>query len=241
MKKEFIINHSSYFRKRVGKIGYIIIHCSTASPMKIIEQLNELGLSTHYVIGRNGLIIETLAPDNVAFHAGLSSWRNSIDVSLNEYSIGIELEAPTLGQSKDDYTDIQIEKLCELLDYLSAVYKIKKHNILGHSDIAPSRKPDPGICFPWETLYKRGFGIGCDVNGDLHNCVDEVKLLEIIGYDTTVISAARYSFCRHFFIEEVKKCADIQYLVDNPYPVDFKPNNFDGYMLKLREVAKNIK
>ena len=240
MKKEFIINHSSHFRKRVGEIEYIIIHCSTLSPLNMITQLDELGLSAHYVIGRDGLIFENLDPENVAFHAGYSSWRGSLDASLNECSIGIELEAPSLGQNKDDYTDIQIEKLCELLFYLSSKYKIKKQNVLGHSDISPSRKPDPGIYFPWKTLYERGFGIGYKTINDLAKEEDEDVLLKTIGYDTTNISAARYSFCRHFFIEEVKICNDIQYLLDNPYPVDFKPNNFDEYMLKLRAIAKII-
>ena len=83
-------------------------------------------------------------------------------------------------------------------------------------------------------------GIGYKTINDLAKEEDEDVLLKTIGYDTTNISAARYSFCRHFFIEEVKICNDIQYLLDNPYPVDFKPNNFDEYMLKLRAIAKTI-
>lgn len=241
MKNEFLINHSKHFRRRIGNIEYVIIHCSILSPTKIVDQLNELGLSAHYIIGRDGEIIENLDPCNVAFHSGVSSWRGSCDVSLNEYSIGIELEAPTLGQNKDDYTDIQIEKLCELLDYLSLEYKIEKHNVLGHSDIAPSRKPDPGICFPWETLYKRGYGIGYKIIKDTVEDKDEATLLKMIGYDISDINAARYAFCRHFFIDEIKTHTDIEYLVNNPYPLDFKPNNYDEYWLRLVSVAKSVK
>ena len=240
IKNNFIIAHSNHFRARVGQIKYIIIHCSTKSPEGILSLCNKLGLSAHYIIGRDGRIIESVVPENVAYHAGVSSWKASLEVSLNEYSIGIELEAPTLGQSVDDYTDIQIDKLCDLLDYLTLEYKIEKHNILGHSDIAPERKPDPGVCFPWKKLYDRGFGIGCTNTDELSDCIDEITLLEIIGYDISNLSAARYSFCRHFFINEIKIYGDIQYLVDNPYPVDFKPNDFDGYMKKLRNVAKNL-
>ncbi len=240
IKNNFIVAHSNNFRERVGQIKYIIIHCSIKSPLEILNQINDLGLSAHYIIGRDGTIIETLAPEKVAYHAGVSSWKASSDISLNEYSIGIELEAPTLGQYKDDYTDIQIDKLCELLEYLTLEYNIEKHNILGHSDIAPARKPDPGVCFPWQKLYDIGFGIGCTNTDELSDCRDEITLLETIGYDISNLSAARYSFCRHFFINEIKIYDDIQYLVDNPYPVDFKPNDFDGYMKKLRNVAKNL-
>ena len=240
IKNNFIIAHSSHFRERMGKIKYIIIHCSTRSPEGILSLCNELGLSAHYIIGRDGEIIESVAPENVAYHAGISSWKSSSDISLNEYSIGIELEAPTLGQCVDDYTDVQIDKLCDLLDYLTSEYNIEKHNILGHSDIAPARKPDPGVYFPWKKLYDREYGIWYKNITDTIHENDETTLLKMIGYNTIDLSAARYAFCRHFFVDEIKICSDIQHLVDNPYPIDFKPNDFDGYIKMLKTVAKNI-
>ena len=238
-KSEFITLHSKHFRKRIGQIKYVIIHCSTRTPKDIVDLLDELGLSAHYIIGRDGLVIENVDPKNVAFHAGQSSWKNSLEYSLNECSIGIELEAPNMGQDKNDYTDIQIKKLCELLEYLTNLYGIDKKDILGHSDVAPTRKPDPGFCFPWKYLYDNGFGVWYE-NNSLYDSNDEKELFNIIGYDTSDLCATRYAFCRHFFTKEVEAFKDIKYLVDNPYPFDFKPNDFNGYMTTLKSVAKNL-
>ena len=179
---------------------------------------------------------ETLETDKVAYHAGASSWRNSEGPSLNGSSIGIELESPDMGQSRRSYTERQITKLCSLLRILLINHKIRRENILGHSDIAPTRKPDPGAFFPWQKLYNEGFGIPRRSNC-FHPSEDEAFLLNYIGYDISNLPAARYAFCRRWLKKEVNVEQDIQYLVDNPFPENFTPKDLETYMKTLRYTA----
>ncbi len=235
LKADYIY-HLPDYRDRTEPIKYIIIHCSRSKPKQQIATLERLGLSAHYIIGRDAKLYETLEIDKVAYHAGTSSWRNSPEQSLNGTSIGIELESPDMGQSKRSYTPRQISKLCSLLRYLTIKYKIRRENILGHSDIAPTRKPDPGAYFPWQKLYKEGFGIPRQRNY-LHPSLDEAFLLNYIGYDISNLSAARYAFCRRWLKEEVIIEHDLQHLVDNPYPKDFTPKDQETYINTLRYTA----
>lgn len=236
---KIISNHSQNFRERNEEIRYIILHCSATPPEEQIKTLDTLGLSVHYIIGRNGTIIENLPPEKVAFHAGKSYWDKSDNGSLNGCSIGIELEAPGLGQYKEDYTTKQLNSLMRLLKELTIVYKIRKENILGHSDIAPARKPDPGVAFPWKKLYQHNL-VTWFVLTNFDKETDELKLLEKIGYDITDLAAARYAFCRHYLPEEVLIEDDIYKLLDNVYPVDFYPKDYNKYLRTLRAVSYAI-
>lgn len=230
------IAHSAHYRERTESIKYIIIHCSAPSPEKQLKILNELGLSAHYIIGQNGEITENLPPEKVAYHAGKSHWQKSTGESLNGTSIGIELESPNLGQTSKDFTERQIRKLCALLKHLSIKYHIKPANILGHSDIAPTRKPDPGAGFPWKRLAAHNLCPWYNLR-NLSDETDELKLLQSIGYNTEVLAAARYAFCRHFFPEEIAVEQNLQKLLDNPYPADFIPQNQKKYFKRLRAAA----
>lgn len=230
------ISHSKHFRERTKAIEYIIIHCSTQSPNEQLKILDELGLSVHYIIGKDGTVVQNLPPEKVAFHAGLSKWKDSKEKSLNDVSIGIELESANMGQKKGDFSRSTMFRLNILLKELCYKYKIRKENILGHSDIAPTRKPDPGAGFEWHKLYRNKlvcwYGLA-----SLHPETDERKLLKIIGYDTKSLVAARYAFCRHFYPEEVRVVKNIQKLLDNPYPKAFKPKDNEKYIRILRATA----
>lgn len=230
------IIHSKNFRKRTMDIRYIIIHCSAGTPHEQIKILNDLGLSVHYIIGQDGKVIENLSPEKTAFHAGLSKWKKSEGGSLNDCSIGIELESPKLGQTQSDYSKKQINALISLLKNLIVQYKIRKENILGHSDVAPTRKPDPGAGFPWKKLYHHGIGMWYKLY-HLDKEDDEVALLEKIGYDTTDIVATRYAFCRHYMPEEVVMETQIYKLLDNVYPQEFQPCQKEKYLRILKAVA----
>lgn len=230
------VSHSQHYRKRTEPIKYIILHCSLGTPEKQIKTLDELGLSVHYIIGRDNTTTEVLPPNLVAYHAGESHWQNSPESSLNGCSIGIEIETTTLGQSSKDYQVGVMKKLYSLLTFLSKKYKIRRENILGHSDIAPSRKPDPGVGFPWKKLYQYDLGIWYSQRC-LDKETDEIKLLQTIGYDTSNLNAARYAFCRRFIPEEIFVESDITKLLNNPYPTDFHPKNSERYLLTLRAVA----
>ena len=88
-----------------------------------------------------------------AWHAGKSSWKNF--KSLNEYSIGIEISNPGHYYNYKKFSSNQILSLAKLLKHLMKKYKIERKNILGHSDISPDRKKDPGEKFPWNILAKK--------------------------------------------------------------------------------------
>ncbi len=113
-------------------------------------------VSSHYLIKNNGEIL-TLVPDlHVAWHAGISSWKNY--KSINKYSIGIEISNPGHEYSYKKFSKEQVKSIIKLSTYLIKKYNIKPNFILGHSDIAPDRKKDPGEKFPWKYLSKNKIG-----------------------------------------------------------------------------------
>ena len=114
-------------------------------------------VSCHYLIDRKGQIFKMVDQDKVAWHAGKSKWKNFIN--LNKNSIGIEIvnKGHELGYEK--FTFQQINSVIQICKNLKKKYKIKNSNIVGHSDIAPLRKKDPGEKFPWKKLYKNNIGI----------------------------------------------------------------------------------
>ena len=235
------VHRLPHFRERTEPIKYIIIHCSRSNAEKQIETLDKLKLSVHYIIGLDGHITEVVPTDKVAYHAGLSKWFDDEGPSLNSSSIGIELECPDMGQTETSFTKYQTTRLCWLLDRLVCVYHIRRENILAHSDIAPTRKPDPGAGFPWKKLYRAGLIFWYHEAMPDKSTDDERTLLKNIGYDTENIYAARYAFCRRWLPEEVRYEEDIQHLLDNPFPKDFVPQNQQSYIKRLKVVSAAIK
>tara|TARA_B100001939_G_scaffold206799_1_gene177865 strand:+ start:336 stop:1076 length:741 start_codon:yes stop_codon:yes gene_type:complete len=152
--------------KRVkNRIKFIIIHYTgMRKESAAIKRLQDpkSKVSSHYLIKRNGEIIN-LVPDLFeAWHAGTSSWKNY--KSLNKNSIGIEITNPGHQHGYKRFSKKQILSLQKLLNVLVKKYKIKKKYILGHSDISPNRKKDPGEKFPWEILAKKKLGIWHNLN-----------------------------------------------------------------------------
>ena len=142
--------------KRVkNRIKFIIIHYTgMKKEFAAIKRLQDpkSKVSSHYLIKRNGEIIN-LVPDLFeAWHAGTSSWKHF--KSINKNSIGIEITNPGHQHGYKKFSKKQIFSLQKLLNILVKKYKIKKKYILGHSDISPGRKKDPGEKFPWEMLAK---------------------------------------------------------------------------------------
>ena len=113
-------------------------------------------VSTHYLITKKGSIIKMVEEKNVAWHAGKSKWKSFIN--LNDRSIGIELVNKGHRFGYENFSNEQISKLIILCKYLIKKYKINQTNILGHSDVAPLRKIDPGEKFPWKLLSKKKIG-----------------------------------------------------------------------------------
>ena len=142
-------------KRAKNRIKLIIIHYTgMKKESAAIKRLQDpkSKVSSHYLIKRNGGIIN-LVPDLFeAWHAGVSSWKHF--KSLNKNSIGIEMTNPGHQNGYKKFSKKQIFSLQRLLNILVKKYKIKKEYILGHSDISPDRKKDPGEKFPWEMLAK---------------------------------------------------------------------------------------
>ena len=119
-------------------------------------------VSCHYLIKNNGEIV-TMVPDlYIAWHSGKSSWKNYL--SLNRNSIGIEITNPGHEFNYKNFSKKQIDSLLRLSKFLIKKYNISPKNILGHSDISPERKKDPGEKFPWEYLSKNKVGLWYKLN-----------------------------------------------------------------------------
>ncbi|MDA9691304.1 N-acetylmuramoyl-L-alanine amidase [Candidatus Pelagibacter sp.] len=153
------INYSPNFnskKRRLSKLKYLIFHYtgmkSEKAAIKRLTNINS-GVSCHYFIKKSGKIIKMVPDLYVAWHAGNSSWKK--DKLLNSSSIGIEISNPGHSHGYENFSRRQIISVINLSKKLKKKYKIKKENILGHSDIAPLRKKDPGEKFPWKLLYKK--------------------------------------------------------------------------------------
>ncbi len=138
-----------------GRIRYIILHYTEMSFDDASSRLCDpkAKVSSHYLVHKNGTVYQLVGEFYRAWHAGQSKWKN--DEALNDNSIGIEID--NLGNEK--YTDIQISSVIELCNFLQKKYNIPSHRILGHSDIAPHRKIDPGLFMDWSNLAKKDIGI----------------------------------------------------------------------------------
>jgi len=138
----------------------IVLHYTNMlSAKEALDRLcdGELQVSAHFLISKKGTIYELVDPANRAWHAGAGSWQGDNDV--NSRSIGIELDNPGHAFGLEPFPAAQIASLIELLGDLTKAYAIPPHRIVGHSDIAPLRKQDPGELFPWAELAAHGFGI----------------------------------------------------------------------------------
>ena len=138
------------------KIIFVIIHYTgMRKESQAIKKLcnSKSKVSSHYLIKNSGEILNLVPDLYTAWHAGKSNWKKF--KSLNKYSIGIEISNPGHNHGYKKFSSKQISSLIRLLKYLTKKYKIKKNNILGHSDIAPNRKKDPGEKFPWQKLASK--------------------------------------------------------------------------------------
>lgn len=178
------------------KPSFVIIHHTAQDSLAqtistfIVERTQ---VSAHYVVGRDGQVVQMLNDELRAFHAGVSKWGNNYD--MNSCSIGIELD----NNGVEPFSNTQINSLLILLQKLKSTYNIPTANFIGHSDVAPKRKPDPSILFPWKTLADKGFGLWFDNPNMLPpKDFDVENALRRIGYDTRDLPSAIIAFKRHF-------------------------------------------
>ena len=162
MSTKKVFNYSPNFdsnKRKSKQIKFLIFnYTGMKKESEAIKRLTNIQseVSSHYLIKKNGDIVVMVPDLYIAWHAGKSSWKSF--KSLNKYSIGIEISNPGHEYNYINFSKKQIQSILYLTKSLMKKYKIQSSNILGHSDIAPFRKKDPGEKFPWKYLAK--FGIG---------------------------------------------------------------------------------
>jgi N-acetylmuramoyl-L-alanine amidase len=155
-------------------------------------------VSAHYVICKDGTVNHMLNDYLRAWHGGVGRWGNVNDV--NSSSIGIEID----NNGFEEFTEPQLTSLLSLLDTLKHKYNIPAANFIGHADIAPTRKNDPNVHFPWKRFADNGFGIWwTDTTGvQVPPYFNAVEALKIIGYDVRDSSATFQAFRRKYLQQE---------------------------------------
>ena len=198
-----------YLKKRsISKVKYLIFHYTgMKSENEAIRKLTNKNskVSCHYFIKKNGEIIKMVPDLYIAWHAGISSWKK--DKFLNSKSIGVEVSNPGHEHGYKHYNTKQIKSIIKLSKTLKKRYKIKKENILGHSDISPLRKKDPGEKFPWKILYKKKLCKWHNISErnckkfrkiKLDNKINFYKLLFKFGYKFTNNSSDKIKILKNF-------------------------------------------
>ncbi|HEX9807249.1 MAG TPA: N-acetylmuramoyl-L-alanine amidase [Alteraurantiacibacter sp.] len=160
----------------------------------------EAKVSAHYLISEAGEVIRMVPEDKRAWHAGASYWRGHKDV--NSASIGIELDHPGHALGYREFAEVQFEALLPLLHRIVNQYKIPRANVVGHSDVAPARKIDPGELFPWERLAEYRLCLPRPEKLELGDPFDNdgafYLALERFGYDITDGKKAVEAFQRRW-------------------------------------------
>lgn len=230
--------------KQILKPTYIILHytsgCTSKSAFQTLSNFFR-PVSAHYLIAANGSISQLVNESKRAWHAGKSSWKKNNQ--LNSYSIGIEIVNPGFSEVDQDpctenfdiwnkkngrlvsgspylwysFTKAQIKSVIALCKEIINRYDIKLENILGHSDIAPGRKVDPGPLFPWQELAQQGVGVWYNQNVLKQNNdslpIETIQsLLKKWGYKTPLSG---------ILDDQTKK-------VIQAFQMHFRPQNIDG-------------
>jgi N-acetylmuramoyl-L-alanine amidase len=178
------------------KPNFVIIHHTAQNSCEETIRtftLQRTKVSAHYVVCKDGTIHHLLNDYMRAWQAGVSRWGNFTDI--NSSSIGIEID----NDGYEPFTQPQITSLLHLLDTLKKKYSIPTPNFIGHADVAPGRKVDPGKFFPWQMLAERGFGLWYDTtNVTVPENFNPMIALRIIGYNIKDSLSAIQSYKLHF-------------------------------------------
>jgi N-acetylmuramoyl-L-alanine amidase len=193
---------SPNFDTRLLPVTMIVLHYTgMESAQAAIERLRdpEAKVSAHYLVDEDGTILRLVDEDKRAWHAGRSHWRGITDV--NSASIGIEIVNPGHEWGYRPFPDAQMSALIPLVADIKARHAITRGNVVGHSDVAPARKQDPGELFNWHALARLRLALPRPTK----NLMDPgwpdagfIMALERFGYDVTDPHAAVTAFQRRF-------------------------------------------
>lgn len=219
-KKKTPVYKSPNFGERKGGCGveYLVLHYTgMKSARDALERLCDPAaeVSAHYVIEQGGQTHHLVDDDKRAWHAGLSCWAGQRD--MNSVSIGVEIVNRGHEFGYHEFPDVQVERVISLCRDLMGRYNIPASHILAHSDIAPSRKLDPGELFPWERLARENVGLWPSPSEHDYQAAEDVmldetrqrELLHSFGYDPDVpLCDILAAFHRRYYPEKFEQGAD---------------------------------
>ncbi|HEY9079531.1 N-acetylmuramoyl-L-alanine amidase [Magnetovibrio sp.] len=181
-------------------IDMLVLHYTGMQTCQVaLERLcdGDAQVSAHYLIDEDGTVYRLVDEDKRAWHAGVAWWRGAMDV--NGRSVGIELVNPGHEFGYRAFPEAQMTALEALAGAILKRHPIPPHNVVGHSDVAPRRKQDPGELFDWQRLAAHGIGLWVDdAQPTKATNVDVAIMLAAFGYDITDLGAALAAFQRHF-------------------------------------------
>ncbi|MEM9107051.1 MAG: N-acetylmuramoyl-L-alanine amidase [Pseudomonadota bacterium] len=218
----------NFGERQTGQPDMLLLHYTGMD--KAEEALSWLcseqsGVSAHYFVFEDGRIVQMVAEDKRAWHAGASYWKGEED--NNSRSIGIEIANPGHQGDYRSFPDVQIEAVIRLCRHCVDRWAIVPERVLAHSDIAPQRKQDPGEKFPWRSLFEAGIGHWVEPSlasggrflqmGDQGQPVEALQAMlayygyqsEITGTFNDLVKANITAFQRHFRPAKVDGIADV--------------------------------
>ncbi|MCK5297142.1 MAG: N-acetylmuramoyl-L-alanine amidase [Alphaproteobacteria bacterium] len=204
---------SPNYNKRTDSIDMLVLHYTG---MKTADEAldrmcdADAKVSAHYMIDMDGEIFKLVDESKRAWHAGIAFWRGNTDI--NDRSIGIELVNKGHEFGYHQFPKAQMDSLISLAKEILAKHSIPARNVVGHSDIAPTRKIDPAELFDWRRLAYEGIGVWADDALEANKSYESFKdMLAIIGYNTSskaTTVASLTAFQRHFLPNHINGQAD---------------------------------
>jgi N-acetylmuramoyl-L-alanine amidase len=198
--------------ERTLPVTMAVLHYTEMEREAALQRLTdpEAKVSAHYFISEEGEVVRLVDEQKRAWHAGASYWRGHRDV--NSASVGIELDHPGHGLGYREFADAQIEALIPLLNDIVRRHDIPRANVVGHSDVAPARKTDPGELFPWDRLAEYRLCLPRPEKLELGDPFDNdgafYLALERFGYDITEGRKAVEAFQRRWRPERIDGVID---------------------------------
>lgn len=179
---------SPNFDARGRGVDMIVLHYTgmrTGAEALARMRDSDAKVSAHYMVEEDGDVFRLVAEDDRAWHAGVASWKGERDI--NARSVGIEIVNPGHEFGYRDFPKAQIDAVIALIKDIRTRHDVAPSMVLGHADVAPRRKEDPGEKFPWDRLADEGLAIapygGDGAEGNAVSYDDALRMLQAIGYD----------------------------------------------------------
>lgn len=223
------IDRSISARSHSSRVQFVVLHYTSSSQTRALALLSQGAVSSHYLITDDepARILQLVDEHRSAWHAGESAWRGR--TWLNATSIGIEIvnpgyrELPGGSLHWHPYTESQITAVIALLQDIVARHGIDARNIVGHSDIAPQRKQDPGPLFPWQRLADLGLGLWYDAaTADAHEALWRKTGMPNIAWFQEHLARVGYEVPRHGALDEATRA------VLSAFQMRYRPEDIGG-------------